>query len=59
MSKVIEKYKKRFYYSCFARMLATALIPIVSLASEVNWSSVIVSILAGVIAITAKTAPTQ
>lgn len=47
-----EKYKRRFYYACFTRIIATALIPVISLAAEVNWSSVIVSILAGVIAIT-------
>lgn len=47
-----EIYKKRFYNSCFIRIAATALIPIISLASDINWSTVIVSMLAGIIAIT-------
>lgn len=47
-----EKYKKKFYCCCFIRMFASALIPIISLASQINWSTVVVSILAGVITIT-------
>lgn len=47
-----EKYKKKFYNCCFIRMFASALIPIISLASEVNWSTVIVSVLAGAITVT-------
>jgi hypothetical protein len=46
-----EKYKKRFYFSCFVRIVASALIPIISLATEVNASTVCVSILASVIMI--------
>lgn len=47
-----EKYKKRFYYCCFIRMLASSLIPIISLASQINWSTIVVSILAGIITLT-------
>ncbi len=47
-----EKYKKEFYYCCYTRLVASALIPVISLASQVNWSTVIVSILAGLITIT-------
>ena len=46
-----EKYKKRFYICCFIRIIASALIPIISLASVINWSTVIVSILASLITI--------
>lgn len=47
-----EKYKKRFYLCCSVRIIASALIPIISLASVVNWSTIVVSILAGVIMVT-------
>lgn len=46
-----EKYKKKFYYCCFIRIVASALIPIISLASVINWSTLTVSILAGLITI--------
>lgn len=46
-----KKYKRNFYFSCFLRMSASSLIPVISLASEINWSTVVVSILAGVITI--------
>lgn len=41
-----EKYKKRFYFCCFIRIVASAIIPVISLASVINWSTVTVSILA-------------
>lgn len=47
-----EKYKKKFYTSCFIRMIASALIPVISLAFAVNWSTVVVSILASLITVT-------
>ena len=47
-----EKYKKRFYLSCSIRIIASALIPVISLATVINWSSVVVSILAAIITIT-------
>lgn len=47
-----EKYKKKFYCCCFIRILASALIPVIALASVINWSTVIVSILAGMITVT-------
>lgn len=46
-----EKYKKRFYFCCFARIVASAIIPVISLASVINWSTITVSILACVISI--------
>lgn len=46
-----EKYKQRFYFCCTIRLLASSLIPIISLASKITWSTVVVSILAGVITI--------
>ena len=46
-----EKYKKKFYFCCFVRIVASALIPIISLATEVSPSTVCVSILAGIITI--------
>lgn len=46
-----EKYKKRFYICCFVRIIASALIPIISLATEVSPSTICVSILAGIITI--------
>lgn len=47
-----ERYKKKFYFCCFIRMFASAMIPIISLASVINWSTVAVSVLAGIITIT-------
>lgn len=47
-----EKYKKKFYLCCFIRMFASALIPVVSLATQINWSTVVVSVLAATITIT-------
>lgn len=47
-----EKYKKRFYCCCFIRILASAMIPIISLASKIDWSTVVVSVLAGIITVT-------
>ncbi len=41
-----EKYKKRFYFCCFIRIISSAIIPVISLASVINWSTVTVSILA-------------
>ncbi len=46
-----ERYKKKFYACCFVRILSSALIPIISLASAINWSTIIVSILAGMITV--------
>ena len=46
-----EKYKKKFYVCCFIRIIASALIPVISLASKVDVSTVIVSVLASVIII--------
>ena len=46
-----EKYKRKFYFCCLLRILASSLIPIISLASQINWSTVAVSILAGIITI--------
>lgn len=46
-----EKYKKKFYLCCFVRIVASALIPIISLATEVSASTICVSILAGTITI--------
>ena len=44
-----ERYKKKFYFCCFIRMFASAMIP---MASVINWSTVAVSVLAGIITIT-------
>lgn len=41
-----EKYKNQFYTCCFIRIVASAIIPVISLASVINWSTIIVSILA-------------
>lgn len=41
-----EIYKKKFYFCCFIRIVASAIIPVISLASVINWSTVSVSILA-------------
>lgn len=46
-----EKYKKRFYICCFIRIIASAIIPVISLASKVDWSTVCVSLLASLITI--------
>lgn len=46
-----EKYKKRFYYCCFVRIIASAIIPVISLASVVDWSTICVSVLACLITI--------
>ncbi len=46
-----EKYKKKFYICCFGRIIASALIPVISLASKVDLSTIIVSILAALISI--------
>lgn len=46
-----EKYKKRFYICCFIRIIASAVIPVISLASKVDWSTVCVSLLACMITI--------
>lgn len=46
-----EKYKKRFYFCCFVRIIASAIIPVISLASVINWSTITVSILACLITI--------
>lgn len=46
-----EKYKKRFYYCCFIRIAASAFIPVISLASVINWSTITVSVLACLISI--------
>ena len=46
-----EKYKKRFYFCCFVRIVASAMIPVISLATVVNWSTICVSILACLITI--------
>lgn len=46
-----EKYKKRFYACCFVRIVASAIIPVISLASVINWSTIIVSVLACVMSI--------
>lgn len=43
-----EKYKKRFYICCFTRIIASALIPIISLGSEISASTITVSVLAGI-----------
>lgn len=47
-----EAYKKKFYTCCFVRIVASALIPIISLATQVSASTIAVSILAGVITVT-------
>lgn len=47
-----EKYKKKFYWCCFIRMFSSAIIPIISLASAINWSTVLVSIFAALITLT-------
>ena len=44
-----EKYKKRFYRCCFIRIFAAMMIPIISLASEISPSTIIVSVLSGII----------
>lgn len=49
--KQCEKYKKRFYFCCLVRIVASAVIPVISLASVINWSTVSVSILACFISI--------
>lgn len=41
-----EKYKKRFYICCFIRIIFSAIIPVILLASKVDWSTVCVSVLA-------------
>lgn len=46
-----EKYKKRFYICCFTRIIASALIPIISLGSEISASTITVSVLAGIITV--------
>ena len=46
-----EKYKNRFYTCCFVRIVASAIIPVISLASVINWSTITVSILACAISI--------
>lgn len=46
-----EKYKKKFYCCCFIRIISSAIIPIISLGSIINWSTIIVSILASLITI--------
>lgn len=46
-----EKYKRRFYLCCFIRIVASAIIPVISLATVVNWSTICVSILACLITI--------
>lgn len=46
-----EKYKKQFYICCFVRIIASALIPIISLATEISPSTICVSILAGIITV--------
>lgn len=46
-----EKYKKRFYLCCFIRIVASAIIPVISLASVINWSTVAVSALACIMSI--------
>jgi len=50
--KQCEKYKRKFYISCFIRIIASSLIPIIALGSRVDWSTITVSILAAVMAIT-------
>lgn len=44
-----EKYKKMFYKCCFVRIIASSLIPIISLATEVSLSTIVVSVLSGII----------
>lgn len=46
-----EKYKNKFYACCFIRIISSALIPVISLASEINWSTILVSVLASTITI--------
>lgn len=46
-----EKYKKEFYLCCSVRIIASALIPVISLASVINWSTILVSLLACLITI--------
>ncbi|MCI8963518.1 MAG: DUF4231 domain-containing protein [Eubacterium sp.] len=41
-----ENYKKRFYFCCFVRIVSSAIIPVISLASVINWNTITVSILA-------------
>lgn len=49
--KRCEKYKKKFYLCCFVRIVASATIPVISLASVINWSTIVTSLLACVISI--------
>lgn len=46
-----EKYKKKFYICCFVRIISSAIIPVISLDSVINWSTITVSILACLITI--------
>ena len=48
---ICRKYKNRFYTCCFVRIVASAIIPVISLASVINWSTITVSILACAISI--------
>lgn len=46
-----EKYKKRFYFCSFVRIISSAIIPVISLGAKINWSTITVSILACLISI--------
>ena len=46
-----KKYKNKFYICCFIRIVASSLIPVISLGAVINWSTVCVSALACLITI--------